>query len=141
MRKCISCRQQKLLDKFPKGHGCRDGRRPECKECVKITRKSPAMRFKISLQASAQKSRRLGYIGCTATEQEIRNAFTSFCEICGVREDECFQNLHMDHCHETGDFRGWLCYRCNNLLGRAADSTSVLRIAAEYLESKKVISE
>ncbi len=138
MKKCIGCKQRKSPDEFQKESGNRDGRRGRCKDCVKVLRKSPAMRFKISLRASSQKSRRLGYAGCTATENEIRNAFTGFCEICGVREDECFQNLHMDHCHETGEFRGWLCYRCNNLLGRAADSISILRIAAEYLESKKM---
>ena len=31
------------------------------------------------------------------------------CEICGKRAEK----LRFDHCHGTGQFRGWLCHKCN----------------------------
>ena len=40
------------------------------------------------------------------------------CELCGQLPKE--RRLHADHCHHTGMFRGWLCYRCNSMLGNMA---------------------
>ena len=59
------------------------------------------------------------------------------CAICKSTEP-CMKNagrLYVDHCHETGEVRGLLCFRCNTMLGNAGDSPEVLRLAAEYLEN------
>ncbi len=40
----------------------------------------------------------------------------------------------MDHCHRTGEFRGWLCGDCNRALGKVSDDPSTLRRMAESLE-------
>jgi hypothetical protein len=37
---------------------------------------------------------------------------TGACEYC-----LCIMELQQDHCHETGKKRGWLCGRCNLLVG------------------------
>jgi hypothetical protein len=37
---------------------------------------------------------------------------TGVCEFC-----LCIMQLQQDHDHETGKKRGWLCHRCNLLLG------------------------
>lgn len=42
----------------------------------------------------------------------IRKRENSPCEICG----EVKKSLCVDHDHETGELRGLVCYRCNNLL-------------------------
>jgi hypothetical protein len=39
----------------------------------------------------------------------------------------------IDHNHETGDFRGILCLKCNTLLGMARESLTILENAAKYL--------
>jgi Recombination endonuclease VII len=54
------------------------------------------------------------------------------CEACGAQE-----SLHLDHCHASGAFRGWLCRRCNTTIGAAGDTLAALRkwsdSAQEYL--------
>jgi|SRR5215831_17319 len=52
------------------------------------------------------------------------------CDICGQDHGKiCF-----DHCHESGHFRGWICDRCNKVLGLVYDNPGLLRELAEYLE-------
>jgi hypothetical protein len=39
-----------------------------------------------------------------------------------------------DHDHATGAYRGWLCRRCNLVLGYVKDDSLILRMAAYYLD-------
>ena len=41
------------------------------------------------------------------------------CDLCGK---PVHKNWQLDHCHETGKFRGWLCNGCNTGLGGIGDS-------------------
>jgi hypothetical protein len=52
------------------------------------------------------------------------------CDICEGTKRICF-----DHCHNSGLFRGWICHRCNALLGLSNDDATLLRKLANYLES------
>lgn len=45
------------------------------------------------------------------------------------------QNVHVDHCHETGKVRGILCLYCNRGIGCFFNEAEVLRGAARYLEA------
>ncbi len=47
------------------------------------------------------------------------------------------QNTHIDHCHETGRFRGLLCSSCNLALGKIGDCSETLRRLADYLEDSR----
>ena len=40
----------------------------------------------------------------------------------------------LDHNHNTGKFRGWLCNKCNSALGWFDDDLTVLKKAVTYLE-------
>lgn len=42
--------------------------------------------------------------------------------------------LVIDHCHETGKFRGLLCHSCNLALGHFKDDVAVLEKAIAYLK-------
>lgn len=53
----------------------------------------------------------------------------SSCELCNTLSE----NLSFDHCHASGKFRGWLCRRCNTVLGAVEDSEELLRNMADYL--------
>jgi hypothetical protein len=52
------------------------------------------------------------------------------CECCGLQDTRA---LCLDHCHKTGEFRGWLCSRCNRAIGLIGDSTEALTKALNYL--------
>ena len=50
------------------------------------------------------------------------------CEVCNMSGKICF-----DHDHKSGIFRGWLCNRCNLILGFADDNSNLLISLANYL--------
>jgi Recombination endonuclease VII len=54
------------------------------------------------------------------------------CELCGGLP-RGKPVLVLDHCHATGEFRGWLCSPCNLSLGHLGDTIEGLQRAAKYL--------
>lgn len=55
--------------------------------------------------------------------------------LCALCQTELnFRKAHLDHCHETGRVRGFLCASCNKGLGFFKDSPTVLRAAISYLQ-------
>lgn len=54
------------------------------------------------------------------------------CDLCGENN----RHIVFDHCHAKGHFRGWLCDRCNKVLGLMRDDAVLLRKMADYLEGK-----
>jgi hypothetical protein len=52
------------------------------------------------------------------------------CDLCKANNG----GIVFDHCHAGGHFRGWLCDRCNKVLGLVRDSRSLLRRMVRYLE-------
>jgi hypothetical protein len=67
--------------------------------------------------------------GCPAPTRPV----PELCECCGRLPSEK-RVLALDHCHETGKFRGWLCHRCNTALGLLGDSIEKVKLALAYLE-------
>ena len=55
------------------------------------------------------------------------------CEICG-----CIGRTVFDHCHDSGRFRGWICDRCNKVLGLVRDSRLLLTRLGAYLRTNGV---
>jgi len=54
-----------------------------------------------------------------------------FCECCGKLP--AVVALHLDHCHTTGRFRGWLCASCNLGIGSLGDNVEGVKRALAYL--------
>ena len=40
----------------------------------------------------------------------------------------------LDHDHLTGEFRGWLCNKCNSALGWFKDDPKIISKALDYLK-------
>ncbi len=78
-------------------------------------------------------SRAIRY-GVTTTD--LSNLMERQNHCCGICQTPVtVDTAHVDHDHTYGTVRGFLCPRCNRLLGSAKDSTAILRSAIEYLEN------
>lgn len=60
--------------------------------------------------------------------------YGSPCDLC---KKPVHRNWQLDHCHETGKFRGWLCKGCNTGLGGIGDSFESTLNALIYLSKFK----
>lgn len=60
------------------------------------------------------------------------------CECCGGPPRGRGRTLHLDHCHTTGAFRGWLCAPCNMGVGLLGDNEQGLLRALAYLKRSTV---
>lgn len=56
------------------------------------------------------------------------------CELCNEPPGPGYAGICFDHDHATGKPRGWLCDRCNKVLGLVKDDPALLRSLAGYLE-------
>jgi recombination endonuclease VII len=56
------------------------------------------------------------------------------CECCWKAPRK--NGMHLDHCHLTGEFRGWLCGPCNQGIGLLGDNEAGLIQAIFYLRSR-----
>jgi protein-arginine kinase activator protein McsA len=107
-----------------------------CKECDQIL---PITEFRARGEGAGQKKR--FYTICKTCEREsyyVRKKIRAecppkpeSCESCGEKTN----HLHLEHCHETNKFRGWVCEDCNTSIGRAGDNvTGILHILKYMIE-------
>jgi hypothetical protein len=81
--------------------------------------------------------------GLTGSQVDaMRNSQGGKCAICGRHESELPQGkvtgrLHIDHCHNTNEVRGLLCYSCNYGLGHFRDSPEIMALAIAYLKNQE----
>jgi hypothetical protein len=57
--------------------------------------------------------------------------------VCDVCREQNSIGICFDHCHITGCFRGWLCDRCNKVLGMVKDSPILLMELSAYLKGNR----
>ena len=109
MKQCNKCGILKLLSEFRKdkqgrGKNSKVYYRPECKKCEAKLRKQLKQ---AKLEATPKPNK---------------------CECCGAIAD-----LIVDHDHVTGKFRGWICRKCNQGIGKLGDDIEGVKKAMEYL--------
>jgi hypothetical protein len=122
-----------------------------CKQCKAISTKTWRLRnlnhlaerqrqyvnknkFRVALIDSKKNAAKRGHAACSATISELQDNFHGQCDSCGILECDCKTRLHMDHNHETGAFRGWLCSGCNLAAGSLRNSSGVALKLSKYLE-------
>ena len=57
------------------------------------------------------------------------------CESCGGYNSDG-RRLALDHDHDTEEFRGWLCRKCNTALGFLNDDLERILALGVYLETR-----
>lgn len=145
-KKCGRCGETKTTDEFYSNKARYDGYGNYCKMCSNLAtlenyRDNRDRRLLVRKEyydatlwtKNLKKKYGLteeGYAG-------MLHAQVSGCAICGVPENVAGKRLAVDHCHATGEVRGLLCSRCNTALGGFQDETSLLKIAAAYLEAQR----
>ena len=95
MKRCAGCKQVLSEDKFyalPQ-----NGRGKVQSKCIECHRK--------------------GSRDCQRLKREYLHLKTDRCDCCWKKTDK----LHLDHCHKTGEFRGWICRSCNLGIGNCGD--------------------
>ena len=72
------------------------------------------------LASAKSAAKKLGYMPCTTDPKDI-SPRPEHCELC-----KKVSRVVLDHCHEKGKFRGWLCPQCNHALGMLGDTKEVV---------------
>ena len=115
-KRCVYCLQEKEASEkfFPRHAFMKDRLDTRCKECVK---KNAKIRKKLALTHGHLKSEK--------------------CACCGKTHDRTGKPLQivLDHDHETGEFRGYVCKFCNLGIGHLGDNMEGLQTAMKYLKS------
>ncbi len=150
---CRGCRTVFSITAYnlrPNGHGGFK-RRSRCKSCEakatkthRIFNPAQAKRTKKLYNESHPESvrrwgRRSAWRRCGLDPDEIERLLSTHdgkCAICGL-DSSVVDTLHVDHCHETKKFRGFICNSCNIGLGYFKNSIERLEAAAKYLERQK----
>ena len=52
------------------------------------------------------------------------------CDICGATD----RTLLLDHDHDTKEFRGWLCVKCNTAIGYFHEDINLMNKAINYVK-------
>lgn len=129
--KACGCRRRVEADQKAGREAVRDRKRraaAKAKEKENTCDRYRLKRARSTIRRSCKK------LGLAAQAEEIANAFTleTKCAICGGVQNGKGR-LHVDHCHEQGLFRGFLCSGCNCGLGLFKDDVGVLQQAIDYL--------
>ncbi len=135
-KKCIKCNKVKSLDEFYKN---RNRTTSMCKVCTKENnkkyRKDPVVKKREQERIKEKMWIKYGIKNMTIKKYEvIKEEQNNCCKICGTNEIELKIQLCVDHNHKTGQVRGLLCDKCNNLLGKVKDNINILELAIDYLQ-------
>ena len=114
-RECIECKQYKEWENFYVYTPGARGHYPVCKLCH------------VAITIRQGRKRRYGLDDMAYNE--LLDSQSSQCGICDSSGD-----LVVDHNHDSGVVRGFLCHQCNSGIGMLKDDPELLRKAIQWLE-------
>lgn len=117
-QQCVYCQEYKPLSHFPAHSRYKLGVDNRCRVCVN---KNSTIIRKLKKEAPQAPER---------------------CECCGQipkidSKTGKIQSLRLDHDHSTGQFRGWICDRCNSGIGKLGDNIDGIVKALNYLLERR----
>ena len=105
----------------------------KCRTCEEVL---PSSNFRVRKDRSNYRMK-----DCRSCERDLQRETSEIrknappmpdkCDCCGSKTSSSV--LHLDHCHETKKFRGWICNRCNHGIGSLGDNIEGLNKALKYL--------
>ena len=128
-KKCIKCKQDKPLYEFKYRNFTVMGKEETINACNDCEKKANKI---IQYHKKNHPLPDSNYVcpGCELTEDQIKSR--------GGWQHHLKKRVRtiwrLDHCHDTGVFRAYICDYCNNTLGRALDNPATLRRLADYVE-------
>jgi len=111
VKTCVYCHQEKPLSSYPGHRGHKDRLDTRCRQCISEQNK---IRYRLKKTAPPK---------------------PDVCDLCGKKPPHN-KKIVLDHCHETLQFRGWLCDPCNVGLGNLGDNLESLERAVTYLKNR-----
>jgi hypothetical protein len=134
MKKCNQCGKILPLELFYKKL---NGKSNYCISCTKQNQKILSKKLYDSNPEHRQKktdSKIYKKWGMTAQEYEWK--LESQCHQCAICDDDLIRGrtTHLDHCHNTGKIRDFLCQNCNRGIGMFRDNPTLLTSAINYLK-------
>ena len=132
LRKCNTCGREahteEHLELFETDSTSLYGKRNRCKPC-KIKQDTAWREANQELvKIKSKKYHAEKVYGISLEEYDRCMATSDCCEVCGSAD-----NLGYDHCHDTMDFRGVLCNKCNRSIGQLGDTLESLEKVVSYL--------
>ena len=121
VKQCAKCKQVLASHNFTWGtnFGIRK-QRHECKKCERHLHTVRANLRKIHKKPPAEFRCPI----CLKDETELQGI--------GGKDRSV---LCVDHDHDTDEFKGWLCHKCNRTLGGFYDDVNILARALEYVQT------
>lgn len=123
-RWCYRCKSFKARDEFWRSSESKDGLCGACKSCMSELHSTS----RAAMRHWAKKT-----YGLSLEEYDALRAEQTHCSISGRTDND-----HLDHDHQTGKPRNFLCPDCNKGLGLFHESPELLRLAADYLEAHRI---
>lgn len=119
---CSRCKIDKPIEVFQKRSRSKDGLSSYCDSCTKELYRSKYSKSRIKNTYGIEYS----HVESLIKSQSNR------CAICSNIFKE-LSEMHIDHCHKSGNVRGLLCHNCNSGIGMLKDSADIIFSAYEYL--------
>lgn len=108
-----------------------------CSECGVL---QPATNFVIDRAYTTKLKRRPDCKSCQKKQKKLADKARKqaplkpeVCDCCG----KIPKKWQLDHCHKTGNFRGWICLPCNRGIGMLGDYLEDVEKAVKYLKRAK----
>jgi len=144
---CTKCFRSQPNTEYYKDKSKKDGHCSSCKSCLYIYSQTTERKAAVNRQSKRWRKNNPEKSAQSVTNANLRYKYgisldeydvmyktcKGLCEICN-KEEGAGKRLAVDHCHETGEVRGLLCFACNTSLGKFNDSISTLEKAIKYLK-------
>lgn len=144
---CSRCGETEPLSNFGRCSRKKNGHKSACKECLRLAentrdrtrRNEYAKKWRAAKGQEHQHKAQVRYrYGVTDDWYDTTLAAQGgLCAACGEPETETrlgvVRLLSVDHNHQTGEVRGFLCNSCNRTIGYAREDATRLAACAAYL--------